>query len=158
MDDDREVSQFIARWKARRKQAKTATEMSPKSLKLTNLIESQITTFWTQLLKRLELTVNALCEIDLSGSVSPFGEDLVRISVTDRLAPPIHSWTDLVRDGARIRCSVLDGGIYYLDFVAISDTELAIQDIQRNGDLMDVKTSAVYVIERMVSILDRALR
>jgi hypothetical protein len=49
----------------------------------------------------------------------------------------------------------LNGGIYYLDFVAISDAELALQDIQQNGDSMDEEKTAVYVIERMVNIIER---
>lgn len=127
-------------------------------MKLTSLIRSQGASFWNRLLKKLELTVNALHEIDFTGSVSPFGEDIVRVSVSNKLLPPIDSWTDLVRDGDRIRCSVLNGGIYYLDFVAISDTKLGLQDTQRNGDAMDEEKTAVHVIERMVNVIERDLR
>jgi hypothetical protein len=156
---EKELSEFIERRKEQRKRAKASSaEPWQQSLKLATLIKSQGTSFWGRLLEKLESTVSALHEIDFTGSVSPFGEDIVRVSVNNRSLAPIHSchsWTDLVRDGDRIRCSVLNGGIYYLDFVAISDAELALQDIQQNGDSMDEEKTAVYVIERMVNIIER---
>jgi hypothetical protein len=159
VNGDKELSEFIKRQKEQRKRAKAAAaETWHQSLKLTSLIQSQGARFWSRLLKKLEFTVNALPEIDFTGTVSPFGEDIVRISISNRSLPPVQSWTDLVRDDGRIRCSVLNCGIYYLDFVALSADELALQDIQRNDDAMDEGKTAVYVIERMVNIMERAIR
>jgi len=158
MDSKKELYQFIEKQKERRKFAKNASpQMQQQSLKLSSLIQSQGSIFWNRLLKRLESTLNALHEIDFAGSASPFGEDIMRVVVNSRSVKTIHSWTDLVRDGDRIRCSVLNGGIYYLDFVAISDSEIALQDTQLHGDPMDEGKTAVYVIERMVNIIERAL-
>jgi hypothetical protein len=159
VNSDKELSEFIKRQKEQRKRAKvSAAETRQQSLRLTALIQSQGARFWSRLLKKLESTVNALHEIDFTGSVSPFGEDIVRISVSNQSLPPVQSWTDLVRDDGRIRCSVLNCGIYYLDFVALSADQLALQDIQRNDDAMDEGKTAVYVIERMVNVMERALR
>ena len=157
MNSEKELSEFIERRKEQRKRANAASAETQKQyLKLTSLIQSQGASFWSRLLEKLQLTVNVLHEIDFTGSVSPFGEGIVRVSVSNKLLTPIHSWTDLVRDGDRIRCSVLNGGIYYLDFVAISHTKLALQDTQKNADAMDEGKTAVHVIERMVNVIERA--
>ena len=159
VNSDKELSEFIKRQKEQRKRAKvSAAETRQQSQRLTALIQSQGARFWSRLLKKLESTVNALHEIDFTGSVSPFGEDIVRISVSNQSLPPVQSWTDLVRDDGRIRCSVLNCGISYLDFVALSADQLALQDIQRNDDAMDEGKTAVYVIERVVNVMERALR
>lgn len=106
------------------------------------------------LVKELEFTVSTLHEIDVTGSISPFGEEIVRVSLNDNSAQPLSTRTDLILDGDRIRCSVADGGIYYLNFTAVSDTEIAVRDIQREGDSMDALKTAEYVVDRMLNILE----
>lgn len=158
MDSEKELCEFIERRKEQRKRAQAASaEIWQQPLKLTHLIQSQGTSFWNRLLEKLEQTVNALHEVDFTGSVSPFGEEIVRVSVNNKSLPAIHSWTDLIRDDNRIRCSVLNGGIYYLDFVVISDSRIALQDTQTNSDFMDPGKTAIYVIERMINVIERVL-
>jgi hypothetical protein len=156
VNSNRDLFEFIERRKAQRRLTK-ASDTAMRHLHQTDPGQSQITSFWIGLLEKLELTVNSLHQIDLTGSVSPFGQGIVRVSVNNKLLLPVHSWTDMVRDGNRIRCSVLNGGIYYLDFVLISDTEIALQDTQTNSHSMDPEKAAIYVIERMVNVIEHAL-
>jgi hypothetical protein len=114
----------------------------------------QRTEFWKLLLDELAFIMSAMREINVTGRISPFGEEIARISLNDDGAPPTVTRTDLVLDGDRIRCSVLNGGIYYLNFAVVSDTEIVVQDIQRNDGFMDAREAAEHVVDRMLNILE----
>ena len=106
------------------------------------------------MLDELEFVVSAVREINVTGCINPFGEEIVRISLNDDSAPPAFTRTDLILDGDHIRCSVLNGGIYYMNFAAASNAEIVVHDIQRNDGSMDAQKAAEYVVERMLNILD----
>ena len=93
-------------------------------------------------------------EIDIKGSISPFGEDISRITLSDDSVPPVATRTDIVLDGDRIRCSVLNGGIYYLSLATFHDAEIFAQDIQADDAPMNAQKTAEYVISRMVNIIE----
>lgn len=93
-------------------------------------------------------------EIDIKGSISPFGQDISRITLSDGSVPPVATRTDIVLDGNRIRCSVSNGGIYYLGLAIVHDKEIFAQDIQRDDPLMNAQKTAEYVISRMVNIIE----
>lgn len=93
-------------------------------------------------------------EIDIKGSISPFGEDISRITLSDDSVPPLATRTDIVLDGDRIRCSVLNGGIYYLDLAAFHDKEIFALDIQADDAPMNAQKTAEYMINRMVNIIE----
>ena len=93
-------------------------------------------------------------EINIKGSISPFGEDISRITLSDDSMPPVATRTDLVLDQDRIRCSVLNGGIYYLNLITFHDKELYAQDIQADDSPMNAQKTAEYVISRMVNIIE----
>jgi hypothetical protein len=155
VDREKVLPEFIQEWKERRKRSElSSAESGNPSPKPSSIAQRQRTEFWKQLLKELEFTASALREIDFTGSINPFGEEIVRVSLSDDGIPPKSTRTDLILDGDRIRCSVLNGGIYYLNFAALSDTAVVVQDIQRNGGSMDALKTAEYVVERMLNILE----
>ncbi len=155
VDSEKVLPEFIQEWKERRKRSElSSAESGNPSPKPSSIAQRQRTEFWKQLLKELEFTASALREIDFTGSINPFGEEIVRVSLSDDGIPPKSTRTDLILDGDRIRCSVLNGGIYYLNFAALSDTAVVVQDIQRNGGSMDARKTAEYVVERMLNILE----
>jgi hypothetical protein len=153
MDSEKVLPEFIQKRKERRPELSSAENGNP-SPKPGSIAPPQRTEFWKQLLKELEFTASALREIDFTGSISPFGEEIVRVSLHDDGIPPISTRTDLILDGDRIRCSVLNGGIYYLNFASLCDTKVVVQDIQRNGGSMDARKTAEYVVDRMLNILE----
>lgn len=155
MDGKRTLPEFIRKRKElERRSGSYSAEGGNRSPNLESIVRLQSKRFWKLLVKELELTVSALREIDVTGSISPFGEEIVRVSLNDNSASPTSTRTDLILDGDRIRCSVADGGIYYLNFTAVSDTEIAVRDIQRDGDSMDALKTAEYVVDRMLNILE----
>jgi hypothetical protein len=155
VDSEKVLPEFIQEWKERRKRSElSSAESGNPSPKPGSIAQRQRTEFWKLLLKELEHTVSAVREIDITGSISPFGEEIVRVSLYDGSTPPISTRTDLILDDDRIRCSVLNGGIYYLNFAALSDTKVVVQDIQRNGGSMDARKTAEYVVDRMLNILE----
>ena len=103
--------------------------------------------------KFLQILVS-LHEIDFTGSISTFGEGIARITLVDDKLEGVSTRTDLILDGERIRCSVLNNGIFYLNFVAFSDNRLFVQDIQRDVDPMDALTTAQQVVDRMLNIIE----
>ena|SRR5215467_4144489 len=118
------------------------------------VFRTQIHQFWRRVIEQLRCTVNNLGEIDFTGSISSFGEEIVRVSVSDIRLTSTSTYTDLILDRERIRCSVLNGGIYYLNFVTSSGNEMAAQDIQKDGNPMDARKTAEHVIDRMLNILE----
>ena len=155
VDSEKVLPEFIQEWKERRRRSELSTaESGNSSPKPAPIARTQRIEFWKQLLKELEFTASALRQIDVAGSISPFGEEIVRVSLGDDGIPPKSTRTDLILDGDRIRCSVLNGGIYYLNFAALSDTKVVVQDIQRNGGSMDARKTAEYVVDRMLNILE----
>lgn len=154
MNSERVLPEFIQKRKERRRSELSSAESGNPSPKHRSIAQRQRTEFWKLLLKELEFAVSAVREIDSTGSISPFGQEIVRVSLSDDGIPPISTRTDLILDGDRIRCSVLNGGIYYLNFAALSDTKVVVQDIQRNGGSMDARKTAEYVVDRMLNILE----
>lgn len=155
MDSEKLLPEFIQKRKERRCSQLSSPESGGNPIpKPDSVSRRQRTEFWKQLLKELEFTASVLCEIDFTGSVSPFGEEIVRVSLNDASIPPRSTRTDLILDGDRIRCSVLNGGIYYLNFAALSDTEIVVQDIQSNAGSMDARKTAEYAVDRMLNILE----
>ena len=148
-------SEFIQKRKELRRRAELSSEKKRhRSQSADPVARYQKTEFWKLLLQELEWVVTALHEINFTGSISPFGEQIVRVSLRDVGSPSASTRTDLILDGDRIRCSVLNAGIYYLNFTALSDAQIAIQDIQRSGNPMDPRKTAEYVVERMLNILE----
>lgn len=121
---------------------------------LNSVFRTQIHQFWKQLFEDLKIIVDVLREIDFTGSLSTFGDEIVRVSLSDATLVDVFTRADLILDGERIRCTVLNGGIFYLDFVTTSGNEIVVQDIQQNGDPMDAWKTAEYVIDRMVNIIE----
>jgi len=155
MDSEKVLPEFIQKRKERRRRSElSSAERGSPPLKSASISRPQRTEFWKQLLRELEFTASALCEIDFIGSISPFGEEIVRVSLHDDSIPPLSTRTDLILDGDLIRCSVLNGGIYYLNFTVLSDTKVVVQDIQRNSGSMDARKTAEYVVDRMLNILE----
>lgn len=155
MDSKRALPEFIQKRKdQRRREVASSVDREDRLPERDSMIQLQSKGFWKVLVKELEFTVSTLHEIDVTGSISPFGEEIVRVSLNDNSAQPLSTRTDLILDGDRIRCSVADGGIYYLNFTAVSDTEIAVRDIQREGDSMDALKTAEYVVDRMLNILE----
>jgi hypothetical protein len=155
MDCQRVPPEFIQKWKEQRRHADLpAGDEEFRPLKHNPVTPAQSAEFWKLLRKELEVTVNALCEIGIISSVCPFGEEILRISLNDDGLQPIFTSTDAVLDGDRIRCSVLNGGIYYLNFFYQAGTGVVVQDIQRERDFMGPRKAAEYVLDRMLNILE----
>jgi hypothetical protein len=155
MDTQRMLPEFIQK----RKDLKITSQVSSarKWQQYPNpgsITQSQSLGFWRHLNDELRFTLSATQEIDIKGSISPFGEDISRITLSDHSLPPIATRTDIVLDGERIRCSVLNGGIYYLDLVIFHGTEIFAQDIQADDTPMNAQKTAEYVISRMVNIIE----
>src|SRR5277367_1741949 len=145
MDSEKVLPEFIQKRKERRRRSElSSAERGSPPLKSASISRPQRTEFWKQLLR----------ELDFIGSISPFGEEIVRVSLHDDSIPPLSTRTDLILDGDLIRCSVLNGGIYYLNFTVLSDTKVVVQDIQRNSGSMDARKTAEYVVDRMLNILE----
>ncbi len=155
MDSEKLLPEFIQKRKElkRRSELSSAESGNPRP-KPGSIAVPQRIKFWKQLLKELEFTATALREIDVTGAINPFGEEIVRVSLNDDSIPPLSTRTDLILDGDRIRCSVLNGGIYYLNFAAASGTEIVVRDIQSKGGSMDARKTAEYVLDRMLNILE----
>lgn len=155
MRSQREYSELIQRWKDRRARSElSSTEKRKRFPRRDALVHSHSAKFWTVFLEELEANISALHEIHFSGSVSPFGKAIVRVAISDDSKPFLSSRTDLILDNDRIRCSVLNGGIYYLNFTPISDTQIVVHDIQAGSDPMDPCETAEYVIDRMLNIIE----
>ena len=155
MDTQRTLPEFIQK----RKDLKITSKVSSvkKWQQYPNprpIAQSQSLGFWRHLNDELRFTLGAMQEIDIKGSISPFGEDISRITLSDDSVPPAATRTDIVLDGDRIRCSVLNGGIYYLDLATFQDKEIFAQDIQADDTPMNAQKTAEYVISRMVNIIE----
>lgn len=155
MDIQRELPEFVQK----RKDLKIASKISiaRKWQQYSNprfVTQSQGFRFWQSLNEELRFTLGALQEIDIKGSISPFGNDIARITLSDDIVPPVVTRTDIVLDGNRIRCSVLNGGIYYLSLVTFHDEEIFAHDIQANDPPMNVERTAEYMLSRMVNIIE----
>jgi hypothetical protein len=104
-----------------------------------SITQSQSFGFWRHLNGELRFTLGAMQESDIKGSISPFGEDISRITLSDDSVPPVATRTDIVLDEDRIRCIVLNGGIYYLSLATFHDKEIFAQDIQADDTPMNAQ-------------------
>lgn len=155
MDKESQLPEFLQKRKGlQRRIDASPAEKANRSPKADSIIRLQSAGFWKRLLGALELTVKALREIDVTGSINPFGKEIVRVLLNDNSTPPVSTRIDLILDGDRIRCSVMNGGIYYLNFVAVSDTQIEVRDIQNDSDSLDARRTAEYVVDRMLNILE----
>src|SRR5215475_2017235 len=124
----KDLSEFIQK----RRELKRHSDLTlvENSLALEPVFRTPIQHFWRRVIEQLRCIMHALDEIEFSGSISTFGEEIVRVSLRDARSEGTSTYTDLILDRERIRCSVLNGGIYYLNFVTSSVKEMAVQEIQ----------------------------
>jgi hypothetical protein len=154
MDSEKVLPEFIRKRKELRESWESTSAGRGSISRHDASTAQQRTQFWKRMLDELACIMSDVREINVTGSVSPFGEEIVRISLNGDGTQAAFTQADLVLDGDRIRCSVLNGGIYYLNFAAVSDTEIVVQDIQKNDGSMDARKAAEYVVERMLNILE----
>jgi hypothetical protein len=90
------------------------------------LISSEGPEFWRQLLKELAINTDALPEIGLAGSTSPFGnpeggEQRCRVNVSKPGAFPALTYTDLFyfKGDSTIRCHTLEQEVFSFDFAIL---------------------------------------
>lgn len=155
VDRERKLPEFIQkRRESRRRLEVTWGERWSRSSASDFIIQTQSHEFWKRFLDELKCIISALHGIDFTGSISTFGEGIARITLGDDRLEGVSTRTDLILDGERIRCSVLNNGIFYLNFVALSDNRLSVQDIQKDVDPMDASTTAEQVVDRMLNIIE----
>ena len=119
------------------------------------LIEKNGPTFWKSLKEKLNITVNALSTIGLSGSfTSPFESNHIHIEVMRPGNFPDLTNIDMHFDGKQIHCAGLIGA-FNLRLVVKFNNEVGSQPEDRPTACLDADQTSEFIMRRMT---DRVLR
>jgi hypothetical protein len=126
------------------------------------LISNQWLKFWQQMTEKLHLAVDsfpALPSLGLDGKLTSFISNQVRGEIHSTIGLRLNgTHTDLFCDGRTIRCTTLGDGVYTLKFCVLSDMAIGAVSSRNPGLGMDAEEAAQYVIDRMMTLLERQSR
>jgi hypothetical protein len=114
------------------------------------LLQQEGPKFWNQLQQSLDIAVDSLPVLKLSGSISHFSEG-IRIEVVYYHLVPVRTYTDISYDptSAVVRCSTMNGGICQLYLCVADDNEIvAVSEI--DGPSMNPEQAAEIIVRPMV--------
>ena len=111
--------------------------------------------FFRELQEKLEISVQFLPELGLTGSTSPLG-DGVRVSVSCPGILPIQTYTNLfwTQEVGGIRCSGLNIAAYTLQFRVTPDNRVAVLSSRGGCDLMNPEETCEHVMKMMIDLID----
>jgi hypothetical protein len=120
------------------------------------LIDRDGQKFWEELKKKLAVAVEFLPDLKLTGSISPTGNDAIRILVNKPGMFANQTYTDLFynREAKEIRCGILNGGMYSLRFCLVTDESRVAVISSRQSRVMDTEAAAQHVMEKMIDYIE----
>ncbi|MGC2475807.1 MAG: hypothetical protein WA485_15810 [Candidatus Sulfotelmatobacter sp.] len=112
--------------------------------------------FWKELKEKLAIAVEFLPDLKLSGSISPTGDDAIRILVNKPGVCANQTYTDLFynREAKEVRCGILNGGMYSLGFCVVTNENRVAVISSRQPGVMDPEAAAQHVMEKMMDCID----
>ena len=108
--------------------------------------------FWKEFKEKLAVAVGFLPDLKLAGSISSTGDDALRISMNKPGVFLNQTYTDLFynREAKEIRCGILNGGMYSLEFRVVAEENRVVVVSSRQSGLMDPEAAVRCVIEQMI--------
>jgi hypothetical protein len=114
------------------------------------LLQQEGPKFWSQLQQSLDIAVDSLPVLKLSGSISHFSEG-IRVEVVYYHLIPVRTYTDISYDptSAVVRCSTMNGGICQL-YLCVANNNEIVACSELDGPSMDPEQASEFIIRPMV--------
>jgi len=120
------------------------------------LIDRDGQKFWKELKEKLAIAVEFLPDLKLSGSISPVGDNAIRILVNKPGPFANQAYTDLFynSEAKEIRCGILNGGMYSLGLCVVTDENRVAVISSRQPGAMDSEAAAQHIMVKMIDSVE----